>query len=686
MNFLNPNMLYGLFALAIPIVVHLFNFRRHKLVYFSDTSLLQSLKQETARTNRLKHLLVLLMRLLAITALVLAFARPYFPDDAISQQPENEIVLLYLDNSVSMQMAGVEGALLDDARKVALEIIDFYGPEKRFTLLSNSFSPRQERPMNRDEAMQQLSYISADAPPIQANEILERAKSIASKFDQEKSSLFLLSDFQKSAFDDLKPTTDSSLRLYLLPFSAKTKANVYIDSVWLESPVVQVDMPVTLNVRLRNEADETLKGLALRLESENKTLAVANTDIEAWRERLLQLSFVPESSGNFKAQLSISDYPIVFDDIYYINLKVASRIKVLELFEENPNESLSLLFREDTLFNLDQRNIFQFDIQSLSQYNLVVAPYSTALSDGLKAALQDYAESGGALLLQAPVQQKPTTESLSRNLQISISQLVDTASTRINNMMTAHPFFEDVFSKVPENADLPKVNRHYNMRSNASAAVLIQLLNGNPFLTFQEAGQGSIFHLATNMDEQWSGLTTSNLFAPLVIRMAFWGDTRNRLAYEIGLDRLVLLKFEQLNSDAVLTVKALDRDFTFIPGIENRGQQLLLDMADQLPQPGFYGIYSADSLVSLMAWNESRKESVMRFFTEDEIKTLFSEKGFGLVKTLNASRSTSFGSLSAELQQANTWWWFILAALLFLLAESVILRLWKSYSTKQKNT
>ncbi|MDY0078892.1 MAG: hypothetical protein RBR87_16610, partial [Bacteroidales bacterium] len=120
--------------------------------------------------------------------------------------------------------------------------------------------------------------------------------------------------------------------------------------------------------------------------------------------------------------------------------------------------------------------------------------------------------------------------------------------------------------------------------------------------------------------------------------------------------------------------------------LENRGQQLLLDMADQLPQPGFYGIYSADSLVSLMAWNESRKESVMQFFTEDEIKTLFSEKGFGLVKTLNASRSTSLGSLSADLQQANTWWWFILAALLFLLAESVILRLWKSYSTKQKNT
>lgn len=684
MNFLNPQMLYGLFALAIPIAVHLFNFRRHKLVYFSDTTLLQSLKQETARTNRLKHLLVLLMRLLAITALVLAFARPYFPDETRAQQAENEIVLLYLDNSVSMQMAGMEGAIIDDARKSAIEIIDFYGPDKRFVLLTNSFSPSQERPMNRDEAKQELSFVSADAPPVQADEILERAKSMAVKFNQNKSDFFLLSDFQKSAFQTLSADVDSSFRLYLLPFGAANRANVYIDSCWLESPVVQVDMPVTLNVRLKNEADETLKGLALRLESENKTLAVANTDIDAWSDRLLQLSFVPESSGNFKAQLNIADYPIVFDDIYYINLKVASRINILELFEENPNESLALLFGGDTLFSLDQYPVLQFDMQSLPQYNLVVAPYSLALSDGLKAALLDYTKTGGALLLQAPLQKSPASEILNGELQMTINQDFDTVSTRINTLMTAHPFFADVFSKVPDNADLPKVNKHYAIQPGASAAVLVQLLNGSPFLTSQEIGQGSVFVMAINLDEQWSGLTASNLFAPLIVRMAFWGDSRNSLAYEIGRDRLISLKFEQQSTDLILTIKDFNSEFAFIPGMENRGQNLLLDMADQLPQPGFYGIYNADSLVSVTAWNASRKESVMQFFTEDEISALFTEKGFGLVKTLNSGQSVASGKLSADLQQSDSWWWFILAALLFLIAESVILRLWKSRAKKQK--
>ena len=76
MRFLYPNMLWGLFALLIPILIHLFNFRRHKLVYFSNTTVLRSIQQENAKTRKLKYLVTLLLRCLFITALVLAFAFP----------------------------------------------------------------------------------------------------------------------------------------------------------------------------------------------------------------------------------------------------------------------------------------------------------------------------------------------------------------------------------------------------------------------------------------------------------------------------------------------------------------------------------------------------------------------------------------------------------------------------------
>ena len=86
MEFVNPGFLYGLFAISIPIIIHLFNFRRFKKVYFTNVSFIKELKQQTQKQSRLKHLLILLMRILAITAIVLAFAQPYIP---VSQELVN---------------------------------------------------------------------------------------------------------------------------------------------------------------------------------------------------------------------------------------------------------------------------------------------------------------------------------------------------------------------------------------------------------------------------------------------------------------------------------------------------------------------------------------------------------------------------------------------------------------------
>jgi Na+/H+ antiporter NhaD/arsenite permease-like protein len=79
MGFLYPNFLWALFAILIPVIIHLFYFKRFKKVYFSNTKFLKEIKEETTNKNKIKNLLVLLSRILAIVFLVLAFAQPYFP-------------------------------------------------------------------------------------------------------------------------------------------------------------------------------------------------------------------------------------------------------------------------------------------------------------------------------------------------------------------------------------------------------------------------------------------------------------------------------------------------------------------------------------------------------------------------------------------------------------------------------
>ena len=59
MQFVHPSFLWALGLLAIPIIIHLFKFRRFKTVYFSNVAFLKQIQQESTNRNKLKHLLVL---------------------------------------------------------------------------------------------------------------------------------------------------------------------------------------------------------------------------------------------------------------------------------------------------------------------------------------------------------------------------------------------------------------------------------------------------------------------------------------------------------------------------------------------------------------------------------------------------------------------------------------------------
>jgi len=127
MEFVNPGFLYGLFAIAIPILIHLFNFRRFKKVYFTNVKFIRELKQQTQKQSKLKHLLVLLMRVLAIVSLVLAFAQPYIPQaENVIKPNEQNALSIYIDNSFSMQAESEQSILLENAKEKARDVASVF--------------------------------------------------------------------------------------------------------------------------------------------------------------------------------------------------------------------------------------------------------------------------------------------------------------------------------------------------------------------------------------------------------------------------------------------------------------------------------------------------------------------------------------------------------------------------------
>ncbi|MEX1383310.1 BatA domain-containing protein, partial [Lutibacter sp.] len=122
MQFKNPEILYVLIVLIIPILVHLFQLQRFVKVPFTNVQFLKNIEQQTRKSARIKKWLILLTRMLAFASLIMAFAQPYFSDFSSDKKFNTRI---YLDNSFSMQAKGENGELLKSSIQKIIEQNNF---------------------------------------------------------------------------------------------------------------------------------------------------------------------------------------------------------------------------------------------------------------------------------------------------------------------------------------------------------------------------------------------------------------------------------------------------------------------------------------------------------------------------------------------------------------------------------
>lgn len=137
-QFLHPVFLYGLLLLVIPVLLHLFSLKRYKKVYFSNFNFLEALQKQKKNSSRLKNLVLLFLRLLALSCIVIAFATPYLnPEGKALPATTTPRIFIYADNSFSMTNTGSQGSLFEEAKKHLFDIVDTYPAGSRFSLFTN---------------------------------------------------------------------------------------------------------------------------------------------------------------------------------------------------------------------------------------------------------------------------------------------------------------------------------------------------------------------------------------------------------------------------------------------------------------------------------------------------------------------------------------------------------------------
>ena len=384
MSFLYPTFLYALLALALPVIIHLFYFRRFRKVYFSNVRYLREVKEETSMRSRLRNLLVLLLRCLALAALVFAFAQPFLPvEEGVLQG--RKAVSIYVDNSFSMDAQGDRAALLQLAKDRAEEIIAAYGPEDRFQVLDNTFSGRSQRLIGREEALSAIAEIGIGPESRRLSRVLDNQRALLETSDGENRLAYLVSDFQRNV-TDIAANGDTSLTVTLLPLRSVRQRNVAIDSVWLDAPVAQVGVNNLLLVRVRNHGEEAVDNVRLSVDYNGQEKPEGTLVIPA-RNYVVDSIYLPvDRGGSHRAVLSVTDFPVTFDDDYFIGFSATERVTVLRIAgadgeDENLRTALQL-----PVFESNFSTVQNIDYGRLGEYALIVVEGLPDLSSGPEPA------------------------------------------------------------------------------------------------------------------------------------------------------------------------------------------------------------------------------------------------------------------------------------------------------------
>ncbi len=667
MKFLYPQFLWALFALAVPLVVHLFNFKRYKTVYFSNNRVLRDVKQRSKSTRQLQKLLVLLSRLIALAFLVFAFAQPYIPAQA-GAGIQDKAVVFYLDNSVSMQEDGANGALLDEARLVAVEMIKALPPETKVQVINNDFEGKQQRYYAPNEAIGLIDQGVTSYAQRDFKTVLNRAKSLASREKIEQVQFFVLSDFQANAFAFEELEWPGNFQLRAIPFASLIQENnLAIDSLWLERDALLAGIPQQLWIRVKNYGNrQGEQQTTVNFLLNEQLYGSQNIQIPAGGVREISFSFLPKGTTFFSGKIELDAPAPFFDNEFHFALNLNRKPKVVGVAPSAYHGPLATFF--------DQA---QYDFNAFTASNInttvlenadaaIVLPAETPGS-GLYAAVQQLLEKGGNVVL-FPADGPAGANAFLTQLGVGAFGPLRTGPLRASELSWDDPLYEDAFLKRSKNPDLPVVEKYYSTSPVSKRAVPLIHFSSNDFLLARVPFKnGNLILGSVELEKGFSNLLTHKALIPVLINAVRFSTPNSPLYNFYG--RGKGQEFDFANSDEAPLTISYDQNEVILPQRSVQNKVQLYNLPSTI-KPGVYDVKSEDSLMGKVALNIDPMESQWLFLTEQDLPGEIDVWSSKERNTLNAQ-------ITANFVNASYWRWMLGLALLFFIIELVLLKVLK---------
>lgn len=639
MHFKQPEILYFLFLLIVPILVHLFQLRRFKKEYFTNVRFLKALSIQTRKSSKIKKWLLLATRLLLLTCIILAFAQPFF-ESKDSKNAHNEMYII-LDNSFSMQAKGKKGELL---KRAVQELLEETPENVNFSLLTNTDNYWNTDIKTIRTELQNLKY---SATPFQLDNIIAKVKAHKSAF---KKDIVIITDGVGLTQNQLKNIGTDNIPYFIIP-KAEQKNNVSIDSVFIKQTL---DDFYELSIISTNYGED-LKPVSMALYNQNKLIAKTIVNFKNKKETI---NFtIPKQA--FHGFVSIEDNDLGYDNKLFFSISKIKKINVISIGEMDKSNFLARIYTNDE-FNYQNYSLGTLDYNSIDKQDAIVLNEINEIPQALQTTLKSFVYKGGNLIVipseTTVIPNINTFLNTFGNIQFKSLESEEKQITKIN---FNHPLFADVFENKVANFQYPKTKKEFAI-SSASPTVL-SYEDQSPFLIALKNKVSSVLLFSAPLNTLNSNFQQSPLIVPVFYKMALSKQNNGINANTIG-DNSPYLVDVLLSKDNILTIKNPEEQFIPVQQILNNKVQMFFN--DYPEKAGNYSIYNQKTLVENISFNYPRTESnldltneslVSNYKTSDSISTIFD--------TLQTSRSDN-----------QIWKWFIIFALLFLAIEMAIIK------------
>lgn len=634
MHFKHPEILYFLFLLIIPILVHLFQLRRFRKEYFTNVRFLQELSVQTRKSSQLKKWLLLATRCLLLTALVLAFAQPFF--EAKEKNTSTNELFILLDNSYSMQAKGKKGELM----RRAVEDLLAHTPENQsFSLLTNNddYWNTDIRSIRRD--LQQLKY---SALPFSLEAMMARVKAHDSPY---KKDILVITDGHGITKRDLE-SLDKNANTYFIVPEAEQKSNVSVDSVY----VTQVlDNFYEIEVALSAQG-EMAQDVPISL-YDNGSLVAKTLLKKELSEKALRFN-IPKK--DFNGYVSIEDKGLAYDNTLYFAITKPRRTSVMSIGEEAKAGFLKRIFTDDE-FDYANFPVASLDYNRIESQNAIILNEPKDLPQALQTTLKDFVTRGGNLVVI------PAADTNLGSLNTFLSQFGSlkmgapmTGKKRITKISFNHPLYQTVFEKKTENFQYPEVTASFPITT--SAPTVLGFEDQTPFLVALPMDAASVYVFAAPLDKTAGNFQNAPLIVPTFYNMAQNGGHTGVTALTIGDSRPFIAEAE-LGKDEIINVKNKREDFIPVQQILNN--KVRLTFGDYPQEAGNFGVFSKGTLLRNIGFNYPRTEGDL---SADDAQVLDGQ-------TMADDAQELFDRLHADRTDNEIWKWFVALCLLFLITE-----------------